>query len=436
MGGGKHSARGTGNRGITYGPDNFQSTVEETRRAVHIDIDIVGHASPRWNGASTSQEAILNNLELSKRRTAAVTFWAENYFREELKDFDLTFSYDADVSFETENAPVSHSVSTSSYGSALTFQEAGGNPEANEESLRRVDVYIELSTLSRLKTVRRNKRELKLTPGSKHWGLSIGVINDAKLFQKLRTKLGSNFNAIFFTLRNKSDKLPPGEKDEVQGVILLLSVGGNLSVVDIATMRSYTRLLKLGKNLKKLDNAYSRIRQLEALNGLNKIGNLFSAKLTFGEEIPINTKYAHTLDEFKNVIVRGFGTSTDVLSFSAGADFLTLSKVGEIRENQEDIDLHLKGYMMNFGLVPEIDASVELGARVGIMRFLSANPGRITKEVIDRGRPEFNNQMNDLAREQSVFFDTQSSSLRADQKKLLRNLVKEMSQNFKLFAAS
>ncbi len=105
---------------------------------------ITGHASPRWESPGTGETAEGNNQALSEQRAAAV--------REEfIRLFDERMGDDVDYQLSARCSDVGDGeggeecpIEQSGAGDAVTTEEAGGDPSANERQMRRVAVSIQV----------------------------------------------------------------------------------------------------------------------------------------------------------------------------------------------------------------------------------------------------------------------------------------------------
>ncbi len=415
--------RGISNNGIPQNAQNFQSTVETQENKVLVEVDITGHASPRWEGAKTPQEASMKNLILSQKRASAIKFLIDQYFHEELKDYDISFSYDENFIPDVKHARTTHAMTSAGYGSQVTLDEANGDLTANDEVYRRVDIMINLSSYLQQKIITRNKRKQGYYLGSKKWGITFGIAKDLDLEKRV-----AGLKFLFFKIRNLNPEALKRERYS-QGVIILFSIGGKLSVTDVVSFGSARRLMKLNSNLRKLKRAKSALQKSLQLQKINNVMNFFNFKLSFGKEIVLNTNKAHTMEEFDNVTVTGSGASASVLNIGVESDYLTLVGLGSIRENQENVSFNVGGLV--FGTAPIIDAVGELGGRVGKMVFLNSTRDYFIKEKISSISQisEFKNSSDQRI---SIFFNTGSSTVSGIQKKQLKIFISQIASAYKI----
>ncbi len=127
-------------------------------------VNIVGHASPRWRrpGASTAEK---RNLELSKQRAEDVERAARAAFR--LRDDPVEFDFVSRVDDADD-------LSIDWRGSEETIDEAGGDLDADDEILRRVDVSVEVLQEAHLTTGMSTSRTLPTA--TTRWSVYIDAV--------------------------------------------------------------------------------------------------------------------------------------------------------------------------------------------------------------------------------------------------------------------
>ncbi|WP_296705820.1 DUF4157 domain-containing protein [Algoriphagus sp.] len=118
------------------------SGIEEIQRSVKTFIEggIRGHASPRWEntGRSTSEEL---NLTLSRDRANNVEYLFQEMFRRYMAGHgEVEFAIESSISGEREEGVVS--LPAEGVGDRETLVEGGGDVDANDPSMRRVDIDI------------------------------------------------------------------------------------------------------------------------------------------------------------------------------------------------------------------------------------------------------------------------------------------------------
>jgi hypothetical protein len=135
-----------------------------------IRVTIVGHASPRWAGASSEKEADRLNKDLSNRRSQLVRNAVERYLRQWLgENIHIEF---AQSSRPENERPRDIEVGSHAVGSQETLEQVGGNRESNEEYSRRVEVGIELFT-SKTKEVGRSVPPRRIPAFTQFWYVTI-----------------------------------------------------------------------------------------------------------------------------------------------------------------------------------------------------------------------------------------------------------------------
>ncbi len=118
------------------------SDTETIQRSVKTFIEggIRGHASPKWEntGRSTSEEL---NLTLSRDRANNVEYLFQEMFRRYMTGHgEIEFAIESSVSGERDEGVVS--IPAEGVGDRETILEGGGDVEANDPTMRRVDIDI------------------------------------------------------------------------------------------------------------------------------------------------------------------------------------------------------------------------------------------------------------------------------------------------------
>jgi hypothetical protein len=132
-------------------------------------VTIVGHASPRWKGASTKEEADRLNEKLAKQRAEVVRAEIKQLIHNE---FGQNVKIDFDMSRAEGEHPSYIGINTSSAGSRDTLAEVGGDRERNDEISRRVDVVIEMLT-TKFHEVGRSVPAKRISTYTKVWDVRI-----------------------------------------------------------------------------------------------------------------------------------------------------------------------------------------------------------------------------------------------------------------------
>ncbi len=100
---------------------------------------ITGHASPRWESPGAGETAEGNNQALSEARAAAVRQEFIRLFDERMGDeVEYQLAARCDDGADGESCPIE----ADGAGDAVTTEEAGGEPSANDRVMRRVSVDV------------------------------------------------------------------------------------------------------------------------------------------------------------------------------------------------------------------------------------------------------------------------------------------------------
>lgn len=103
-----------------------------------LKVTIRAHASPRWKGAKSQEQADKLNLELSESRAKASQKLIDRYLKDNLGD-DVKISYNIQPA-----TPRSIDVSTGALGSEESLKLSGGDRTIDDEYYRRVEIVFEL----------------------------------------------------------------------------------------------------------------------------------------------------------------------------------------------------------------------------------------------------------------------------------------------------
>jgi hypothetical protein len=110
-----------------------------------VDVQIVGQASPRWQGANSEAQRIENNQRLSEARARAVMLVVKRDLNKALASMRLKFQYNlsyADDSATPDNTVV---IGTSGRGQSDAILAARRDRRNNDPQYRRVDVRIRIA---------------------------------------------------------------------------------------------------------------------------------------------------------------------------------------------------------------------------------------------------------------------------------------------------
>lgn len=168
---------------------------QEAAHPPSFRVKIIAHASPRWRGAHSTAQADRLNLELSKRRAAAVE-------AQVLEDFGRAFPQGTSVSVDTvidDQPDGTLGVKAEAHGDRDTLREAHGNRRDNAPGLRRVDVIIDTDQrISGLAGA--SKPALRSSTASSFWhvkvegvvGLSLGWTFETIILKLINDKTGES----------------------------------------------------------------------------------------------------------------------------------------------------------------------------------------------------------------------------------------------------
>ena len=153
-----------------------------TRSAPHLRVRIVAHASPRWRSAKSDKEADSENQKLSLQRAQTVKAIVDGELRDTIGS-DARIEYD--VGYEPGREPEGGvDVSTEGHGSRDTLKEAKGNRQADEESQRRVDVFVERIDRTQEHTPR-STAAAKRTVKTRMWWINVDLNANASFVGSL-----------------------------------------------------------------------------------------------------------------------------------------------------------------------------------------------------------------------------------------------------------
>ena len=205
---------------------------DRTRRT-RVMVTVTGHASPRWKSARSNPQADAFNLNLSHQRENAVRHRVEALLREALPDQQLVFEYaqtrTADPDPLDLNATVD--IDSGAVGSRTTLQEAGKAARtANDSSMRRVDLGIDLS--SAIDTVQDTTihERRKVSGATKNWAIKMGIA--------VQAEEGVGGGVLNFMLKNRKS----GQEVEGWGEYGLGGVGASVPIptIDMGDYENFT----------------------------------------------------------------------------------------------------------------------------------------------------------------------------------------------------
>ena len=164
-------------------PKPPESHTSDRPRRTRVKVAVTAHASPRWSGARSDRQADTLNLKLSHQRENAVRDRVEQLLREALPDQQLLFERVQlpaadDDPFDIRAAV---DVESSAVGSQQTLAEAGkAGRRANDPSMRRVDLSIDLS--SAIDTIQdtRIHEKRRVSGATRKWAIKMGMAMQAE----------------------------------------------------------------------------------------------------------------------------------------------------------------------------------------------------------------------------------------------------------------
>ncbi len=109
---------------------------------VFMEGSIVGHASPKWKNPNKKDKKILNK-KLSIGRANEVETFVHELFQRKMREQGIDVAFALECTNERDFTAIS--IPTEGMGDMVTLKESGGNPNANDESLRRTDINIALT---------------------------------------------------------------------------------------------------------------------------------------------------------------------------------------------------------------------------------------------------------------------------------------------------
>jgi hypothetical protein len=126
-----------------------------------LKVEIVGHASPRWKGATSADEADRLNDDLSRRRSEVVSAALEKQIKAKMGD-DVLIDYGPVPGTQNrEGIPVDRSHK----GSQEAREKSGADRARDDEYFRRVDVNVDFKGTKWI-------TEERTVPGKTHFGWS------------------------------------------------------------------------------------------------------------------------------------------------------------------------------------------------------------------------------------------------------------------------
>jgi hypothetical protein len=175
-----------------------RETGERTRTVAVIEV--VGHASPRWRGARSAEEADEKNWRLAERRAEAVAIEVEAALRDLLPDRELVFDRRYEIRqgepVDALDEPADIRLSAEARGSTETLLEAGARGRtADDDPMRRVDVRVTLHSATETEVEEDVQRTERKPGATRDWALWMAGEAGAEV--------GAKAAAVAVQLRNR-----------------------------------------------------------------------------------------------------------------------------------------------------------------------------------------------------------------------------------------
>jgi hypothetical protein len=190
-------------KGAGAAPDEtYADSIDHEKVFTRIEVRLIGHASPRFKSADSRKEADRLNLELSKKRAAAVRPIIEKAFKKALPAQTLVFNYTEEcVSHELGTSE--HQITEEARGSTDTLKEAHGDRSSDAPQLRRVDVYTRLTfTFDGMAGASKDYGLVRISEKTRHWAIKIAVSAN------VHVTAGGSY--MYLTLKNRETKTTAG----------------------------------------------------------------------------------------------------------------------------------------------------------------------------------------------------------------------------------
>lgn len=350
-------------------------------KRIKLEMFLSAHASPRWKSADTWIEKQINNWALSIRRYFVVRKYLEKKFKEYLKKYHVDFEYETS-SFDVRSAFRRYNIS----GQAMGSSQSKYGPNSDKLKDRRVDIEIDLSSLTLAISQYQIKKSKKVYSESRKWGIEF-----EKSFGLNFTKgIDAGVEAIHFRLTN----LDSGKS--MKGQFVVLKVG-----TDPASLLPIP-----------------------------------SSPVSVGLDIPwgpmqiIETKHPKAFHHWHKKLVTGNDFSFKLLGFSIGRQKFVISGVGGAWGSTEDIDVDASG-------LGNTTDKIKLGAsaKFGEIELFGKRYGDVNYKKVDvypwkEDTDDLDSKNYYLAH--SVFFTTQkgkyNETLSPFQKERLDKFIKGISK--------
>ena len=209
-----------------------RSEAAERSRTV-AKIEIVGHASPRWRGAPTSQIADEKNWRLAEQRAQMTRKEIEALLTDLLPNTELVYDYRFKRATEMEERD--HSVAdvtleVEGRGSRETLAEAGPRGRgANDDPMRRVDVKVILDSKIETDVEEEIERTERKSGATKDWSIWVAGEAGAEAVGKA--------GAVLIQLRNNRTNVVGTYAGWMSGVGV--SVGVSIAKTSVPDFESF-----------------------------------------------------------------------------------------------------------------------------------------------------------------------------------------------------
>jgi hypothetical protein len=139
-----------------------------------VQCRIVGHASPRWKGASTESLRVGNNEALSRRRADAVMKEFKSELTKALGKYRLNFL--ENVSYADDSQPNETVViGSEAMGQRESLVSAGGNKGNDDARYRRTDATVRVARSTQDALPTKVQRRYERSTKSRFWYVSTGA---------------------------------------------------------------------------------------------------------------------------------------------------------------------------------------------------------------------------------------------------------------------
>ncbi len=139
-----------------------------------VQCRIVGHASPRWKGASTESLRVGNNEALSRRRADAVMKEFKSELTKALGKYRLNFL--ENVSYADDSQPNETVViGSEAMGQRESLVSAGGNKGNDDARYRRTDATVRVARSTQDALPTKVQRRYERSTKSRFWYVSTGL---------------------------------------------------------------------------------------------------------------------------------------------------------------------------------------------------------------------------------------------------------------------